>query len=75
MYKYVYVCERIHIYIYIYMYQICQDVHNILTIIEHRFGHQSGLDESSGRFFSVFLHGIALRVYLMFSGNEHNHQI
>ena len=38
-------------------------------IIRHRFGHQSGLEESSGRNSTTFLHGIALsvRTDLLFS--------
>ena len=33
--------------------------------VGHRFGHQSGLDESSERISTTCLHGIAFRVYLM----------
>ena len=40
---------------------------HILTIIEHRFGHQSGLYESSGRQSSIFRNCVAFRVYLMIS--------
>ena len=39
----------------------------ILTIIEHGFGHQSGLYESSRRKSTSFLCGIAFRVYLVLS--------
>ena len=42
-------------------------IHNILTIIAHPFGHQSGPDESSGRNSTTFLYGATLRVYLMVS--------
>ena len=42
------------------------DIHNILTIIGHRFGHQSGPDESSGRHSTIFLNGIAFCGYLVF---------
>ena len=48
------------------------NIHNILTIIGHRFGHQSGLDESSGGKFTTFLHGIGFRVYLVFSKIDTN---
>ena len=41
--------------------------HNILTIIGHCIRHQPGLDESSGRDSTTFLHGIAFRFYLVFS--------
>ena len=40
---------------------------NILTITGHRFGHQTRLDESSGRNAIIFLCEIAVRVYLVFS--------
>ena len=36
----------------------------ILTNIGHRFGHQSGLHESSGRDSTTFLYGIAFHVYV-----------
>ena len=55
----------------------CNIPHNILilhtahckiyTLYLLRFDHQSGLDESSGRFLTFFLHGIAFSVYLTFS--------
>ena len=35
----------------------------MLTIAGHRFGHQSGLDENSGRKSTTCLHGIASRAY------------
>ena len=41
-------------------------LHNILTNIGHRFGHQSGLDESSRRNSTASLHEAALCVYLVF---------
>ena len=44
-----------------------QNTHNILTNIGHRFGHQSGLYESSGLNSTSFLFGFALHVYLVFS--------
>ena len=47
-----------------------QNIHTILTIIGHRFGHQSGLDESSRRDSTTLRHGIAFRVYFMFSPNS-----
>ena len=47
-------------------YQICR-THNILIIIGHRFGHRSGLDESSGRNSTTILHGIAFPFCLVFS--------
>ena len=52
---------------YIYIY-------DILTSIRYgyRFGHQSGLDESSGRHSTIFLHGIALRVCFVFSSIGNN---
>ena len=31
------------------------NIHKMLTIIGNRFGHQSGLDESSGRNFNICL--------------------
>ena len=43
------------------------NIHNVLTIIGYRFGHQSGLDESSGRNLNIFPHGFALLVYFVFS--------
>ena len=43
-----------------------QNICNILTIVGHCFGHQSGLDESSGRNSTIFLYGITMHVYLMF---------
>ena len=42
------------------------NMHIILTLLGHRFGHQLGLDESSGRNSTTFLHGIAFRVYEFF---------
>ena len=45
---------------------------NILTITGHRFGHQSGLDESSGRNSTAFMHGLAFRIYLVFSPKAKN---
>ena len=49
------------------IYQIYAAYWQILTNIGHRVGHQSGLYESSGRNSTIFLHGIAFRVYLVFS--------
>ena len=43
------------------------NIRNILTIIGHRFGRQSGLDESSGRNSTIVLYGIAFRVSFVFS--------
>ena len=40
---------------------------NLLRTNGHRFGHPSGLDESSGRNSTTFRHRIAFRVYLVFS--------
>ena len=42
-------------------------IYNISTIVGHRFGHQSGVDDSSGRNSITILHGIAFHIYLMFS--------
>ena len=45
------------------------NIHNMMLLlltIGHRFGHQSGLDESSGRNSPAFLHGFAIRIYLVF---------
>ena len=42
-------------------------IDNILTNIGHRFVHQSGLEQSSGRNSTFFRLRIAFRVYLMFS--------
>ena len=47
-------------------------IHNIFTIVGHRVGHQSGLDESSERKSTTFLNGIVFRVYLAFSGIAQN---
>ena len=44
----------------------------MLANIGHRFGHQSGLDESSERNSTTFLHAIAFRVYLVFSKTGKN---
>ena len=38
------------------------------------FWSPMGLDESSGRNPTTFLHGIAFRVYLVFCKHMHNHQ-
>ena len=35
-----------------------------LMILGHRLGQQSGLYESSGRYSTIFLHGLVFRVYL-----------
>ena len=43
------------------------NIHDMLTNIGHRVGHQSGLDERSGRSSTTFLYGTAFRVYFMFS--------
>ena len=41
---------------------------NMLTIIGHRFDHQSGLDDNPGGNSTTFLNGTAIRVYfIMFS--------
>ena len=48
-------------------YRILINIDNILINIGHRFVHQSGLDQSSGRNSTIFRLRIALRVYLMFS--------
>ena len=48
------------------------NISHILTNVEHRFGHQSGLGESSGRISTTCLYGIAFRVYLMFFQNGNN---
>ena len=50
------------------------NIQTILTNIGHRFVHQSGLDESSGGFTTTFRHGIAFRVYFMFSKIGKNHK-
>ena len=44
-----------------------RNIHSLLTITGHLYGHQSGLDERSGRNSTIFLHGVALHVYLVFS--------
>ena len=81
--RYIYACiQYIYIHIYIYI-NICMciyahvartiphpdmpNIHNIFANVGHRFGHQSGLDESSGRKSTTFRLRIAFRVYLMFS--------
>ena len=43
------------------------NIYNVLPFIGHRFGHQSGLDEISGRISAISLYGIAVRLYLVFS--------
>ena len=43
------------------------NIPNILTIVGYRFGHPSGLDESSGWNSTAFLHGVEFRVYLLLS--------
>ena len=48
------------------------NIHNILPIVEHRFGLQSGLDGSAGQKSTIVLHGITFRVYLMFSKTNTN---
>ena len=60
----------VHIYIYICVDYIClilTSIDKILTNIGHRFVHQSGLDESSGRNSTSFRHRNAFRVYSVFS--------
>ena len=51
------------------------NMYNILIIIGHRFGHQSGLDETSGRFSTTILHGTAFPIDLVLNRktNKHNH--
>ena len=65
-----------YIYIYIYILPIAHciliNIDNILTIIGHRFVHQSGLDQSSGRISAFVRLRIAFRVYLMFSQIDKN---
>ena len=48
------------------------NIDNVLTNIGHRFVHQSGLDQSSGRNSAMFRLRIAFRVYLMFSQIDKN---
>ena len=43
--------------------RILINIDNILTNIGHRFVHQSGLDQSSGRNSTFFRHRIAFRAY------------
>ena len=43
------------------------NIHNILTNIGHRFGHQSGLYESSGQNSAAILIAYSFRVYFVFS--------
>ena len=43
------------------------NIYNMLTIVGHRFGHQSGIDVSSERISTTFRHAIALRIHLVFS--------
>ena len=54
---------------------VCMKIHNLLTNIGHRLGHQSGLDESSRRTSTVFLYGIAFHVYVVFSKIDQTHYI
>ena len=52
------------------------NVQNVLSNVGHRFGHQLGLDESSGRNYTTFLFGSAFRIYSMFveiSENANHH--
>ena len=46
------------------------NIHNMLTNIGHRVGHQSGLDESSGQNPAVILKGFRFRVYCVFLPNR-----
>ena len=39
------------------------DMHSSLATIGYHFGHESALDESSGRNPTAFLHAIALCIY------------
>ena len=43
------------------------NIHNTLTSIGHRFGHQLGLDESSRRNSTTYLLGVTSHGYVMFS--------
>ena len=49
------------------IYQTYRVYWQFLTICGHLFGHQSGLDESSGQNSAAFLNASAFRVYVMFS--------
>ena len=48
------------------------NMHNTLTMLGYRFGHQSGLDESPGRNSSFFLHGIEFHVYFVLLAIDRN---
>ena len=39
------------------------NIHNIWVHIGHRFGHQAGLDKSSGRNSTTFVYGIEFQVF------------
>ena len=82
IYTYVYIYIYIYTYIYIYIYTYIptcymyvvrvgvpnmQNMHNMLANVGHRVGHQTGLDENSGRNSTTFLNGFAFRGYLVFS--------
>ena len=58
-YEYAYVYVHIHISCYIvfllsYTVILLPNTNNMLIIIGHRFGHQSGLEESSGHKSNIF---------------------
>ena len=55
------------LYIYIGTVPDVPNIHNIITIVGHRVGHQSSLGESSGRISTICLSGIVFRVYSVFS--------
>ena len=75
---YIYIYNT-YVYTYTYAYTIstvCRysTRYNILTDIGHRFGHQSGLEESSTRSPPTFQNGFASRVCLLFK-NMNVHQV
>ena len=71
IYIYTYVCMHVG-WVGTYAVQyVCRyntnmpNIQNVLTNIGHRLGHQSGLDESSGRISTTFLYGIEFRVHFV----------
>ena len=52
---------------------VCLDI--IYVIIRHRFGHQSGLDQSSRKKSAAILRRIAARFFLAFSKIDGNREI
>ena len=52
---------------HMYLVRSIQNIINILTTIGHRFGHQSGICESSGLLSTNFRNCLVRRTYFVFS--------